>query len=291
MEMRELKSFVLLAEQLHFGRAARLLNLSQPALTKQIRRMEDELGAPLFERGRHGTTLSSLGKQFLKDSRDVVASFDRLLGSARAAALGESGKLALGFGMHTMELVPRVIVKLRKNAPGIQIGLRDMSTEEQVAGLRNGSLDLGIIRLPAPSEFKLLPVIKDRLTLVSSAAFPLPANATIASCRDLPFVSISKERSPGFFGHVLRLCGKHGFHPRIVQQVPEFSTALALVEAGLGVTVIPQSGGTSRFPDLRQHPLRDKEAAWSVAAAWRKGDTNPALAKFLAVLKAEVEEA
>src|SRR5690349_6488468 len=117
MEMRELRSFVLLAEQLHFGRASRLLNLSQPALTKQIRRMEDELGAPLFERGRHGTMLSSLGKQFLKEARGVLASFDRLLDSAHAGALGEVGKLSLGFGFHTLELVPRVIVKLRETSP------------------------------------------------------------------------------------------------------------------------------------------------------------------------------
>jgi DNA-binding transcriptional LysR family regulator len=291
MEMRELRSFVLLAEQLHFGRASRLLNLSQPALTKQIRRMEDELGAPLFERGRHGTMLSSLGKQFLKEARGVVASFDRLLDSAHASALGESGKLSLGFGFHTLELVPRVIVSLRETAPGIQVGLRDMSTAEQTEALRKGEIDLGFVRLPAPSEFKLLPVIKDRLTLVSSSAFPLPANATLASCSDLPFVSISEVRSPGFYGHVLRLCGKHGFHPRVIQQVPEFTTALALVQAGLGVTVIPQSAGTSRFPGLRQHPLRDKDAAWTVAAAWRKGDTNPALAKFLTILKTELQKA
>ncbi|MCW1887157.1 LysR substrate-binding domain-containing protein [Luteolibacter flavescens] len=287
--MRELKSFVLLAEQLHFGRASRLLNLSQPALTKQIRRMEDELGAPLFERGRHGTMLSSLGKQFLKEARGVVSGFDRLLDGAHTSARGESGNLSLGFGFHTLELVPRVIVKLRETSPGIQITLRDMSTAEQTDALRKGELDLGFVRLPGADDFKLLPVIKDRLTLVSSAAYPLPANATLGSCRDLPFVSISEARSPGFFGHFLQLCGKHSFHPRVVQQVPEFTTALALVQAGLGVTVIPQSAGTSRFPGLRQHPLRDRDAAWTVAAAWRKGDSNPALAKFLAILKVEAK--
>lgn len=289
MEMRELKSFVLLAEQLHFGRAARLLHLSQPALTKQIRRMEEELGCPLFERGRHGTALSSFGKQFLKDARGTVAGFDRLLERARASALGETGKLDLGFGFHTLELVPRMIVKLRETAPGIEVGLRDMSTAEQVEALRGGELDLGFVRLPASAEFKILPVIKDRLTLVSSVALPLAPNATLADCRNTPFVSISEERSPGFYDHVLRLCGKHGFHPRIVQQVPEFTTALALVQAGLGVAIIPESAGTSRFPGMRQHPLRDKDAGWSVGAAWRKGDTNPALAKFLALLKAELK--
>lgn len=289
MEMRELKSFVLLAEQLHFGRAAALLHLSQPALTKQIRRMEDELGSPLFERGRHGTTLSGFGKQFLKDARTAVTGFDRLMERARSNALGESGRLNIGFGFHTLELVPRLIVKLREIAPGIEVGLRDMSTAEQVAALRSGDLDLGFIRLPSKENFKILPVLKDRLVLVSSAALPLPPNAGLGQCENMPFVSISEERAPGFYSHMLRLCAKHGFHPRVVQQVPEFTTTLALVQAGLGVAIVPESVGTSRFPGMRMHPTRNKDAGWAVGAACRKGDSNPALARFLGLLREEIK--
>lgn len=287
--MRELRSFVLLAEQLHFGRAAKLLHLSQPALTKQIRRMEDELGSPLFERGRHGTSLSGFGRQFLKEARVAVAGFDRLLERARNAAQGESGHISIGFGFHTLELVPRLIVRLRETAPGIEVELRDMSTAEQVEALRSGELDLGFIRLPSTEGFRILPVIKDRLVLVSSAASPLAAGATLADCKRLPFVSISEERAPGFFSHMLRLCAKHGFHPRIVQQVPEFTTALALVQAGLGVALVPESVGTSRFPGMRAHPSRDKDAAWSVGAACRKNDSNPALEKFVGLLRKEMK--
>jgi len=290
MEMRELRSFVLLAEQLHFGRAAALLHLSQPALTKQIRRMEDELGSLLFDRGRHGTALSSFGQQFLKEARTAVTVFDRMLERARDSAQGETGHLRIGFGFHTLELVPRLIVRLREAAPGIEVDLRDMSTAEQSEALKEGDLDLGFVRLPVAAAFKVLPVIKDRLLLVSSAASPLPANAALADCRNKPFVSISEQRAPGFFHHMLRLCAKHGFHPRIVQQVPEFTTALALVQAGLGVAIIPESVGTSRFPGMRLHPSREKDAGWSVGAAWRKGDTNPALAKFLELLKAEMKK-
>lgn len=288
--MRELKSFVLLAEQLHFGRAAKLLHLSQPALTKQVRRMEDELGSPLFERGRHGTSLSGFGRQFLKDARSTVVGFDRLMERAHSVAQGESGHLSIGFGFHTLELVPRLIVRLREIAPGIVVGLRDMSTAEQVEALRSDELDLGFIRLPSPENFRILPAIKDRLVLVSSAALPLPANASLADCKQMPFVSISEERAPGFYSHMLRLCAKHGFHPRVVQQVPEFTTALALVQAGLGVAVIPESVGISRFPGMRVHSSRDKDAAWSVGAACRKGDSNPALARFLGLLKEEMKQ-
>jgi DNA-binding transcriptional LysR family regulator len=289
MEMRELKSFVLLAEQLHFGRAARLLNLSQPALTKQIHRMEEELGAELFERGRHGTALSSFGKEFLRGAKEAVAGFDRMLDRAKSAASGDTGKLEIGFGFHTLDLVPRLIVNLRGIAPGIEVALRDMSTAEQVIALRAGTLDLGFVRMPAPADFGSMPVIKDRLALVSSNAYPLRAGGSLADCKDRPFVSISETRSPGFHSHMRRLCAKYGFHPRVVQQVPEFTTALALVEAGLGMAFIPESVGNTRFPGIKVHAIRDKDAAWSVGAAWRKGDTNPALARFLKLLKDEVK--
>lgn len=290
MDIRELRSFVILAGQLHFGRAAKLLNLSQPALTKQIRRMEDDLGCQLFERGKQGTMLSSLGEQFLREAKTTLQSFDRLVDRGKRAALGEVGQLHLGFGFHTSELVPRLIVKLRETAPGIDVSLRDMSTAEQMVALNEGKIDLGFVRLPVPKTFKTLPVVKDRLMLVSSSLSSLSKDAKLSDCRNEPFVAISEKRSPGFHNHMLRLCGKYGFHPRIVQQVPEFTTAIALVRAGLGVAIIPESFWSSRFEGVRSHRLRDKDAGWLVSAAWHANDTNPALARFLTLLREDLKK-
>jgi DNA-binding transcriptional LysR family regulator len=290
MEIREVRSFVTLAEQLHFGRAARLLNLSQPALTKQILRLEDELGGSLLLRGRHGTRLTTLGEQFLGGARALVRECDELVAVTRKSAQGEAGRLRIGFGFHTFEIVPRVVVRLRKNLPDVDISLRDMSTAEQTESLRNEKIDLGFIRLPAAKEFETLPVIEDRVMLVSSSAAGLPAKLELIDCRDRPFVLISSKRSPTFHRHVLSLCAIHGFHPRIVQEVPEVTTVLALVRAGLGLAMIPQSFGTTRFAGVRFHILEDREARWAVGAAWRQGDTNPLLHRFLALLKREVKK-
>src|SRR6478752_3882690 len=161
MDLREIRSFVALAEQLHFGRAARVLSLSQPALTKQIRRLEEQLGSALFTRGRHGTQLTALGQQFLRGARASVQDFDELLDRARRTAAGETGRLRIGFGFHTFELVPRIVVRLTKSVPSIEISLRDMSTAEQIEALRSEKLDLGFVRLPVPGEFETLPVIED----------------------------------------------------------------------------------------------------------------------------------
>ncbi len=288
MDIRELRSFVLLGEQLHFGRAATLLNLSQPALTKQIRRMEEELGTPLFDRGKQGTKLSTFGRTFLKDAKETVRSFDELLDHGRRAARGETGKLSIGFGFPTFELVPRLIVRLRETAPGIEVSLRDMSTAEQMAALASGGIDLGFLRLPAGRHLKTLPVVRDRLALVSGETSSLPATAGLAECRDLPFVALSEKRAPGFFDHMLAMCGKHGYHPKVVQQVPELTTMMALVRAGLGVAVIPESFWNSRIEGIRLHRLKEKDSGWLVGAAWHAADTNPALLRFLELLREDL---
>ncbi|GAA5123113.1 LysR family transcriptional regulator [Luteolibacter yonseiensis] len=289
MDIRELRSFVLLAGQLNFGKASRLLNLSQPALTKQIRRMEEDLGGRLFVRGKQGTALSPLGTQFLREAKTTLQSFDELVDRGQRLATGEAGQLNLGFGFHTFELVPRLIVKLREMAPEIDVSLKDMSTAEQLAALASGKLDLGFVRLPVSKDLKTLPAVTDRLALVSSSLSSLPANLKLADCRNEPFVAISEERSPGFRTHMLQLCAKHGFQPRVIQQVPEFMTAIALVRAGLGVAIIPESFWSARFEGMRLHRLKDKEAAWSVSAAWNAGDTNPALLRFLTLLREDLK--
>jgi DNA-binding transcriptional LysR family regulator len=127
--------------------------------------------------------------------------------------------------------------------------------------------------------------------LVSSAAAKLPAHLSLKDCREKPFVLISRDRSPTLHQHAVALCARHGFHPRTVQEVPEVTTALALVRAGLGLGIIPQSFGTTHFAGLRFHTLREAEARWKVGAAWRRNDTNPLLLRFLAMLQSEVRSA
>jgi DNA-binding transcriptional LysR family regulator len=288
MEMRELRSFVLLGQQLHFGRAARLLNLSQPALTKQIRRIEEDLGCSLFQRGKHGTKLTSAGELFLQEAKPIVNGFDQLLEAGRLLSRGESGRLRIGFGFHTFELVPLLIARLRQLVPRVEISLRDMSTAEQTEGLRTRRIDAGFVRAPASKEFETMPVINDRLILVTSADSQLPERATLRDCAEEPFILISNERAPTFRQHAIALCAKFGFHPRVIQDTNEVTTSLALVRANLGVTLIPQSFGTAHITGVRLHELKDPAASWAVSAAWRKDDSSPVLKRFVELLRQEL---
>src|SRR5690349_2992343 len=142
MDVYQLRSFVVLAEHLHFGRAAKALHLSQPALTKQIRRLEADLGAALFERAPGATRLSSVGETWLPQVRELLTRFDQTATLGRKTAAGTVGRLKIGFGFHTLQLVPAMVVKLRGSSPGSLITLRDMSTAEQAAALQARQIDI-----------------------------------------------------------------------------------------------------------------------------------------------------
>jgi DNA-binding transcriptional LysR family regulator len=302
MDIHELRSFVVLAEHLHFGRAARVLHLSQPALTKQIRKMEEELGVELFERGRHGTRLTTFGETWLAQARRVIASFDLLLESGRKMAQGRAGRLRIGFGFTTLDVVPRVVVRLREAIPSVEIMLQDMSSAEQAEALREGEIDVAFMRMPLPAggEFQAMPVIKDRLALVTprleagtgmSTGSGAVRRLRLAECSKSPFVAISKSRSPGFYNHMLSLCAAQGFHPRIVQEVLETTTALALVRAGMGYSILPESLSAHSAAGVQIHRIQDMKSVWTVSAVWRKGDGNPMIAVFLKMLRKVIAEA
>ncbi|MDB6111594.1 MAG: transcriptional regulator, LysR family [Pedosphaera sp.] len=285
MDIYHLRSFVVLAEQLHFGRAARILHVSQPALTKQIRRLEADVGGMLFERGKHSTRLSGLGNQILPSARAAIIGFDRVLEEGRQAASGIIGRIRIGIGFHTLELVPSLVMQFRQTSPRVQVFLQDMSTAESVAALAANEIDLGFVRLPAPKHLASCPVLEDSLALVLPADRPFAYGNSIADCRDEAFVMIAKDRSPGFHAHTFALCAKHGFHPRIIQEVREFPTAIAFVRAGMGVTVIPASLQLPHIVGVRIKRLKKPEATWSVGAAWRPADSNPALKAFLGLIR------
>src|SRR6185369_10016035 len=135
MEIDRLRSFVRLAERLHFGQTAELLHLSQPALSKQIRLLESEIGVPLFNRNRHGVSLTEAGKLFLIDAKDLVRRFDEVYEHGKRIAQGETGTLSIGFGFSTVTLVPRIISRFRRQHPNVQIRLKDLASFNRLEGL------------------------------------------------------------------------------------------------------------------------------------------------------------
>ncbi|MGC4000413.1 MAG: LysR substrate-binding domain-containing protein [Anaeromyxobacter sp.] len=287
MELRLVRSFRVLAEQGNYGRAARALHLSQPALTKQIRQLEEQLGAPLFARGRHGAQLTPLGRLFAVEAEELLRHADAVQERIRRAARGELGELRLGFGVATRLLVPRLVSRFRRAHASVHVTLQDMSSPNQLEALRRGTLDVGFVRLPLEGEqLAVLPVVEDRLVLVVPAwrraeLERRPRNALAEEA----FVELGQTRSPSFHAHVLRVCAAYGFRPRVAQTATEFFTVLALVAAGMGIAVVPRAITTTRVEGVAYLPLDTPEARWRVGAAWSPAAVSPARDAFLSLLR------
>jgi DNA-binding transcriptional LysR family regulator len=292
MEIRLLRSFQLLAEEGHFGRAARALHLSQPALTKQVKQLEEEIGAQLFVRGRHGAQLTRLGRLFEEEVTPLLRHVDRVVDRARRAARGELGELRLGFGVATRLLVPRLVSRFRRARPEVIVTLRDMSTAQQVDALRRGTLDVGFVRLPVERPLAHIPVVEDRLLL----AVPVSrrdelARRPLQELSGEPFVELSASRSPSYHAHVLRVCARYGFRPRVVQSATEFFTVLAFVSAGMGIAVVPSDVTVTRVEGVSYVALNVPEALWRVGAAWIPGIRNAVRDTFIELLADELRRA
>src|SRR5512142_39160 len=286
MEIRLLRSFQVLAQQGHFGRAARALHVSQPALTKQMRQLEDEIGGPLFVRGRHGAQLTSAGMLFREEVDRLLLQADRVLDRAQRAARGEVGEIRLGFGVTTRLLVPRLVSRFRKTHPEVHVTLEDMSSPLQLEALEEGRLHVGFVRLPVDRPLKVLPLV---------LAVPEARRADLVrrmpqGLRDEPFVELSTSPpgSPSFQAHVHRVLARYGFRPRVVQQAGDFITMLALVAAGLGLAVVPRAATATRVEGVVHLPLEVEEARWRVGAAWVADGKNPVRDAFVTVLREEL---
>jgi DNA-binding transcriptional LysR family regulator len=289
VEMADLEAIVTLAETLHFGRAADRLHVSQPALSKRIRKLEGRIGGPLLTRRYRdvrlteaGRLLAERGRQLLRESEDAVALSQR-------AARGEGGRLRVGFGIASiLGLLPDVLLRFRRNHPGVQLQLRDMSTPEQIGALAAGDIDVGFVRLPITDDRLVVrPVLAERLVLAVGPRSPWNPRVGLRSVATEPFIIVSRTRSASFYDHALGVCAAAGFTPRIVQEANELFTVLSLVGAGLGVSLVPRSAALMHLPGVRFRELTLPEAAWNIAVAWHRHSTSvPLVQRFVEMVRA-----
>ena len=266
----ELQAFVTLAEHLHFGRAAELLHVTQPALSKQIQRLEDKVGGPLVVRGYREVRLTEAGQVLLTRARLVLQESSSALDATHKAVRGELGVLRIGFGLATIEkLLPDVLLRFRQKYPGVELRLRDMPTPDQLAALAGSQIDVGFVRLPiTKAGVEMWPILRERLVLAFGASSPWRPRGGLDSVADAPFITIARTMSTSFHDHVIAVCRAAGFAPNIVQETNELFTMLMLVSAGMGVALAPSSAALRKAPGVRFRELSIPEAAWDIALAW-----------------------
>ena len=279
LELSELRSFVVLADHLHFGQAAEALHVSQPALTKQIQRLEDKVTGPLLIRGYRRVSLTPAGEILRDRARSLLRDAEIAEQMARLAVNGKAGLLRIGFGIASLAAgLPEILTRFRQHFPDVQVTMRDMSTPDQIEALEQGDIDVGFVRLPVERpDLVTVPVLEEML--VAAVPRGMPYRKGLFSLRNEPFVVISRSVSVSFYDHLVQTCRAAGFSPRIVQEVNELFTVLNLVQAGVGVSLVPRSTRLMRVPHVRLLDTGVAEAKWKIGLAWRKRDQSDSLVR------------
>jgi len=292
LELRHFRYFVAVAEELHFGRAARRLHISQPPLSQQIQAMEAMLSVSLFHRSRRKVELTEAGTLLLEEARKALAQAAQVERVARRAARGEVGSLQIGFtGSSPFNAVmPNLIARFRRAWPDVQLSLREMSTADQMAALAEDQIDLGFARpgteVQVP-EVELRLVQREPLLAVFNGDHPLAARSWVAMA-DLagqPFILHPRHIGTGLYDRVMGLAAAAGFTPRVVIEAHQMSTIVSLAAIGLGVSVVPEAMRRVSIEGLALRPLIDPMAYIDLFVAHRRGQASLAAANFLSLVE------
>ncbi len=286
MELRRLRYFVTLAEELHFSRAAARLSITQPPLSIAIRALEDEVGVALFDRNKRKVALTHAGTVFLEHARGVIARAAEAIDQARAAQRGEVGRLVVGFmSASVYTVLPPVLREFRAHHPRVRLELRELTLPQQFEALRRGDLHVAFVRPPVnDAAFAYRELLQERLVVALPDKHPLARRGRIglARLRDEPFVMF--QRAPGLVLHhlVLSFCLEHGFTPRVVQEVTQTQGVVGLVSAGIGVALVPEFAREMRAHGVAYCDLVEKSPAVGTGLAWNRLDASPVLQSFVA---------
>ncbi len=290
MELRQLRYFIAVAEELHFRRAAARLHISQPPLSQQIARLEEELGCRLLSRTRRRVELTAAGEAFLRDARAMLDELDVAVATARRIETGQAGLLRVNFvGSALLSIVPGIIQRFRRGRPSVEIELRERSTLEQLRALAGGLVDVGLVRPPIDTDDVLAAevVMRERTVAAIPSGHPL-ARRTRVSLRSLaaePLVLFPREQAPGFHDLLTGRLAATGTSPHVVQYAPEMTTIIGLVAAGIGVSPVPASVARLGLDGVTYRPLTGAPDT-ELLAVTRAGDDSPLVAAFVAEARA-----
>jgi DNA-binding transcriptional LysR family regulator len=292
MELRHLRSFLVVADELHFSRAARRLHMAQSPLSQQIQRLERELGVQLFRRNRRRVELTDAGLAMLDHARRALDHAEQAAGAARAAGAGRAGRLDVGFlATAALALLPAVLPPFREAAPDATLRLTEAGSQDLLGALRRGELDVAFTRPPAPTaELSTTVVWREPVIAVLPAAHRLCAGPglDLADLRDEDFVTFPRWSAPEFYDHLLAACHDAGFAPRIVQEALAMPTVVGLVAAGLGVALVPGGIRHLQLPAVGYRELRGEPAHAEIAMVHLAGNERPLLEVFTATVLAGV---
>lgn len=290
IDMRRLSYFVVVAEELHFTRAAERLHIAQPPLSYQIQQLEHDLGVQLFERNRHHVQLTEAGKVLLDEARRIFGQLEQTVRQVRRVGHGEVGVLTLGFvPSASNSILPTVLQTFQQQFPDIRLFLREMNPDQVVQGLHDHRIDVGMLYLPfADDELFTQTMLREPFLAV------LPANHPQAAQEQIDLRTLTEEHFivpphyvavPGLFTHAMEACRQAGFTPKIRQEAWLMQTIIGLVAANMGVALVPASVQHLHRTGVVYRPLRDIVREIEMGVVWRRDNTFPVLQRFLQVIR------
>ena len=290
METRQLKYFVAVAEELHFGNAAKRLHISQPPLSQQIIKFEEELGVQLFKRDRRSVKLTAAGESLLKEARVILKSIEQARLNLADAASGERGHLSLGYIAPSLNTaLPKVISRFKKAYPNVLFELRQMGTNPQLEAIRSGILDAGVVRLFRHNTDDLETLLFHK----ESYAVIVPNDHSLAGRKSVDISELSKDpliffprrSQPPLSDEGMRLFAACGFMPQIVQEVESKSAALALTAAGIGISIVPESLVADSRNEVTFLPLTGEYPPLEIHLVTRRDDISPTTHNLINIIE------
>jgi DNA-binding transcriptional LysR family regulator len=291
MELRHLRYFVAVAEDQHYGRAAQRLRVAQPALSRQIQDLEQEIGFQLFDRLPRGVRLSAAGTAFLEDARSILRQVSAATDRAGRVARGLAGTLRVGFPESASwhGIVPDSFRRFRHEQPDAELQLSPMSSLEQVQALRAGALDAGFVfNFPkSDPDLDQLLVANQHLVLAAPRHHALTKRSRLRlrDLADAEFIWFPRRQSPVYYDRLMQACARGGLSPRIVQEAVDQATILSLVVCGLGVAFVSEATRWRCPRDVVLRPVVDISLAIDFSLVWRKDNPSPLLTGFVASVR------
>jgi DNA-binding transcriptional LysR family regulator len=277
IEFRQLRYFAAVAEELHFGRAARRLHITQPPLTRQIQQLEMELGVQLFERTKRRVALTDAGQTFWNESAVILAQLNRAADMAQRTARGEIGELRMGFiSTANYSVLPKILKAFKRRRPDVRVRLHELTGDEQQDALERGSLDVGIMFPEHNPALEWLTLFREPFVAAVATDHPLGAGKSTRRLaaerlRDEPFVMVPRALAPSLYDRIIAYTEANGFNPRIAQEARQMQTIIGLVAGNIGVSIIPASMRALKRDDVRFHSLTPKTPTVDTCLVW-----NPA---------------
>ncbi|MBW4447404.1 MAG: LysR family transcriptional regulator [Spirirestis rafaelensis WJT71-NPBG6] len=291
MELRHLRYFVTLAEELHFGRAAERLHIAQPPLSQQIRQLETELGFELFHRTKRKVQLTEAGQVFLDEVQQIFKQLEQAIQVGRQTSRGEMGQLVVGFvSSAPYNILPKILRSFRSSVPEVRLELHELTTNEQFRWLRESRIDVGFVRPPVEDTFNFETIFQESL-MVALPDTHLLANQSDVCLRSLknePFILFPRLLAPGLYDLIISLCQQAGFSPNVTQEAIQMQTIVSLVAGGLGIAIVPESLQNLQRTGVVYKIIQEPTPKTAIAIIWRQNDRSATVQKFLQIARLAV---